>query len=252
MDRYQRLDEKCNNREKICATTISMLNEICLVQKMTHHQMDFLVFDMEHGRFNTETLPEILNACRKEEIPSIVRIQNPEYYLVSKVIDMGADGVLIPRVETVEQVETVVNASYFAPVGKKGFGYFNQFRKNESIYEFKRLIFLQIESPEGIKNLSEILDRFGDYISGILVGPCDLSIMIGTPLVLRSDEMNKAVKTIFDICHEKRKSVGIFCQDARDARKYYEQGANLLWTSMEMNIFETAYNNLFDELEKIR
>ena len=67
-----------------------------------------MLFDCEHGIFNPEIANDMLMAARACDLPTIVRVQDCEYHCISKCLDMGADGVLIPRTETLEQVALAI------------------------------------------------------------------------------------------------------------------------------------------------
>ena len=219
MNRYEVLKQKFASCEKIVGTTMIMLQNPVLLEKMIHPDLDFILMDAEHGFFDTQNVIPMLHTCRMLGMPCFMRVQDSQYHLIAKAIDMGADGVMIPRVETLEQIRTVIDAVCFAPVGRKGAGGFAQFKLNESFEQFQqgRFIALQIESQKGIDNLPAMLEAYGDKISAIIIGPNDLSVMLGTPFQCKSEVMEKACKQIFDICKKYNKSCGIFCNDAADA-----------------------------------
>ncbi|MBQ8506816.1 MAG: hypothetical protein IJ466_05250 [Clostridia bacterium] len=253
MNRYEELKNKFANREKVVGTTMIMLDAPILLEKMNCPELDFILMDAEHGRFDTQNVIPMLHTCRMLGIPSFMRVQDAQYHLIAKAIDMGADGVMIPRVETLEQVETVVEAVCFAPYGRKGAGGFGQFRPGESFEEFQkgRFIALQIESQEGIDNLESILLAFGSFISAIIIGPNDLSVMLGTPFDCKSPVMEDAVQQVFDICKKHNKSCGIFCNDAADAKHYQAKGANVLWTASDLQFYCRGFAETMQELAEI-
>ena len=253
MNSYAKLKEKLANIEKICSTAFLFMDEPLLIEYMKRDELDFLIFDMEHGRFNAENLPVNLHICRLLGIPSIVRVQDAAYHLISKVIDMGADGVILPRTETLEQLETAVGAICFHPAGKKGYGGYSQFRKNEGFDAFQegRFLMPQIESPKGIDALPAMLSEYGERISGIIVGPMDMSVMVGTPANAHSDAMRGAVSQVFDICRSAKKSVGVFCANADEAPVYKEMGANIFWLATDHAFFMDGYSRAFDALGKL-
>jgi len=253
MDRYESLKNKFIHREKILGTTMTLLNEPILIDKMNRSDLDFILFDGEHGRFDSQNLIPLLHMCRTLNLPSFVRVQDSEYHLIAKTIDMGADGIMLPRTETLEQLQVAVDAIYFSPVGRKGAGGYAQFRKGESFEQFQsgRYLIPQVESPRGIDILPQILEKFGDKISGIIVGPYDLSVMLGTPMNIYSPVMHAAIQKVIDICTMYGKSAGIFCNDPHDAADYYSMGANILWTAIDMQFFLAGFNQTIDALNKI-
>ena len=175
MNRYESLQEKFASCAKIQGTTMIMLDEPLLLEKMLHPELDFILMDAEHGRFDTQNVIPMLHTCRMLGMPSFVRVQDSQYHLIAKAIDMGADGVMIPRVETLEQLRTVVDAVWFGPIGRKGAGGYGQFRAGEDFPTFQksRFVMIQIESQKGVDNLESMLSQYGDFLSAVIIGPND-------------------------------------------------------------------------------
>lgn len=253
MNRYDALKAKFDRREKVVGTTIIMLNNPVLLEKMNRADLDFILMDAEHGFFDTQNVIPLLHTCRMLGIPSFMRVQDSQYHLIAKAIDMGADGVMIPRVEALEQIRTAIDAICFGPVGRKGAGGYAQFRPGERFEDFQegRYLALQIESPRGIENLPAMLETYGARISCVIIGPNDLSVMLGTPFQLRSAPMERACSEVFDICKRYEKSCGIFCNDAGDARYYRDMGANVLWTASDVQYYCRGFAETMRELEGI-
>ena len=253
MNRYEALKQKFTACEKIVGTTMIMLQNPVLLEKMVHPDLDFILMDAEHGFFDTQNVIPMLHSCRMLGMPCFMRVQDSQYHLIAKAIDMGADGVMIPRVETLEQIRTVVDAVCFAPVGRKGAGGFAQFKPGESFDQFQqgRFIALQIESRKGIDNLPAMLEAYGDKISAIIIGPNDLSVMLGTPFDCKSEIMEKACRQIFDICKKYNKSCGIFCNDAADAKHYQDMGANVLWTASDIQFYMRGFAETMQEIKAL-
>jgi 4-hydroxy-2-oxoheptanedioate aldolase len=177
--------------------------------------------------------------CHKEELPVIVRVQDCEYHCISKPLDMGADGVLIPRTETMEQVETAINSMRFYPYGKKGVGGRALLRKGEQIYDFNknRLLFLQIESTQGVNLLDEILTKYGDQVAGLIIGPNDMSVSMGCGLDINAPEMIANIKKTIEICKKHKKSIGMFMDDDKVAERWHNEGMNFYWLGTELTMF---------------
>ena len=254
MDKYTRLAEKLKNRDKIIGTTMIIFKNSIILECMNRDELDFVLFDAEHGVFDTQNTVELLQTCRLMGLPAFVRAQDSEYHLIAKAIDMGADGVMIPRTERLEQLRTAVDALLFHPEGRKGSGGHAQFRPGEAYEDFAKTRFLmpQIESPEGIKMLPKMLEEYGNYISAVMIGPYDLSIMVGTPRDIKSPEMLAAIQEIFDISNAYEKSCGIFCDDEVLAQKYRDMGCNVLWTASDKDFYMRGFNTEMDVLTKIK
>lgn len=254
MDKYLDLSEKFRNKDKIIGTTMAIFKNPIILECMNCAELDYVLFDTEHGVFDTQNMVGLLQVCRLMKLPAFVRVQDAEYHLIAKAIDMGADGVMIPRTETLEQLKTAVDALLFYPKGRKGCGGHGQFRPGEQYEDFGKTRFLmpQIESPRGIERLPEMLDKYGEYISAIMIGPYDLSVMIGTPRDIKSPQMIEAIQQIFDICKKYDKSCGIFCDNEVLAEKYRKMGCNVLWTATDKDFFMRGYKEEMEYLKKIQ
>ena len=254
MNKYELLREKFDKKEKIVGASMAMFNNTFILNRMAmRDDLDFILFDAEHGVFDAQNIVPALQVNRLLGVPSIVRAQDAEYYLVAKLVDMGADGIMIPRTETLQQLRTAIDGLLFAPDGRKGMGGCGQFRPGEKYADFKKTRFLlpQIESPEGIKNLPAMLETYGEYISAIIIGPYDMSVMVGTPANIGSDEMNKAVQEVFDICKKYNKSCGIFCDNEILAKKYRDMGANVLWMAVDRDYYMRGFNAMIDGVKDL-
>ena len=82
--------------------------------------MDFVIFDMEHGRCDITLLAEMVASCRGSEIVPIARVPDLGYAPLSRVLDVGARGAMVPRVETKQQAEDIVSQLKYAPMGRRG------------------------------------------------------------------------------------------------------------------------------------
>lgn len=254
MNNYLALKNKFDNKEKIVGTSLTIFNNTIILEKMAKREdVDFVLFDCEHGIFDAQNLISCLQVNRLLGVPSIVRAQDSEYYLIAKLVDMGADGIMIPRTETLEQIKTAIDGLHFSPIGRKGMGGHGQMRAGEKFADFSKTRFLlpQIESPEGIKNLPNILDVYGEYISAVIVGPYDMSVMVGTPCNITSAEMVNAIKEVFDICKKYDKSCGIFCDDEILAKKWRDMGANVLWMATDRDYFLRGFNAFLDGVKEL-
>lgn len=195
--------------------------------------VDCMLIDTEHSPVGIETLRHTLAACRSADLPSIVRVPDAFYAFISKTLDAGADGIMVPRVETLSQVGIAVSSSKFPPVGKKGCGGPGIFRSGESVSDFNRnrVLFIQIESPGGIDLLPEMLGRYGEHIDGVIVGPADLSIALGIPLELENPLLESEIRRLIRVCRQYEKSCGMYLSDLGAAARWEREGMNVLWTS---------------------
>ena len=253
MSKYEVLKKKFQNRDVVIGTTMAMFNNTLILEKMNRPDLDYILFDAEHGVFDAQNVIPCLQVCRLMGLPAFVRVQDSEYFLGAKLIDMGADGIMLPRTETLEQLRTAVDALLFHPVGRKGMGGHGQFRPGEKFADFGKTRFLlpQIESPKGIENLPAMLEEYGQFIDAIIIGPYDMSAMVGTPQDITSPIMLESIQKVFDICKKYGKSTGIFCDNEEKAELFRKMGANVLWVATDNNFFMRGYNEMIGAVAKL-
>lgn len=254
MSRLEQLKEKLKNRQPVLSTTIGNVAWSGLAQKAAGFGFDFMMFDLEHGTLSIEAVEETLRVCRLCDLPSVVRVPDSVPHLISKTLDMGADGILLPRVESVAQVSTAIRAARYYPRGRKGCGGFSNLRAEDkgsvATYNDNRLIFIQMESNEGLEVLPEILKIYKDELAGVIIGPYDSSIMVGTPLDIASPTMIDYIAKVFKTCNDVGISCGSFVDSASLIPRYRDLGGNIYWTGTEVSLICEAFAGLCDAFKK--
>ncbi len=250
MSRFEELKRKIAAREDILTTNLGNIGWSGIIEVIARFPFDGVVLDLEHGTISIEGAESLLRTCRLVDLPGIVRIPDCVPNLISKTLDMGADGIIVPRVESINQVETAIRAMRYFPRGRKGCGGFSNLRREDegsvAKYNDNRLLFIQIESEEGLSVLPDILKVYKDELAGVLIGPYDASIMLGTPLDILSDKMTAFIKAVFDICNDAEISCGSFVDDKTLIPRYKELGGNIFWTGSEISLLMESYKALCD------
>jgi len=247
MGSVTKIKAKLENNEKIFCAYIGFVASPFFAKAYGDSGVDCVIVDMEHGSFNPEIIGDFAVECNKCEFPVIARIQDCEYHCISKCIDQGCDGILVPRTETMEQLETAIASMRFFPKGRKGVGG-RACLRGETVDEFNknRLIFVQIESPLGVENLDEMLTKHGDEIAGIIIGPSDLSIMCGCPLDFEAKPFLDCVYKTIEICRTHEKSVGMFMDSMETAQRWYKEGMNIFWGGGEAGCMKLGLKSFAD------
>ena len=242
MDNMDRFLEKLHNRERVFGFTAYLPSHYSMADYMPKG-VDFILFDCEHGPYDTDYYADYLRLCRMLNMPTVVRIADAVYHLAARAIDCGADGVLVPRVESVEQVREVLDGLRMPPIGRKGFGGKSQFYPNETVAQFnqRRLLWIQIESRKGVEILPEILRQYGNEISACMIGPCDLGISAsvevgetgGDPTEAIEQASLDVIRKMNRLCEQNGISAGCYCFDEEDAAKKIALGTNLIWMACD-------------------
>ncbi len=217
---------------------------------------DFAFVDMEHGRFDIESTANVIQSLRLAGLTPLVRVPEGEYYLIARVLDAGADGVMVPRVETRAQVEQIVSSVRFPPVGKRGLSAtkgHNDFQSADP-WEFTRfmnqenLVILQIERKEAVDHIEELLDVPG--VDGVVIGPNDLSLSIGASKSVDDPQMQAAISKVLYVAQARGQFTGIHAGLDWNAA-WRPQGMNLLACSTDLEMLNSACKRLAADLKKI-
>jgi 4-hydroxy-2-oxoheptanedioate aldolase len=156
-----------------------------LVEMLGYAGYDFVVLDAEHGTFSPERMEECVRAADAAGIPCVARVADVEAQLILSALDLGAEGVQVPQVETAEQARAVVRFSHFPPAGNRGYGSTTRaagygFRPRPEVRKTalqRRVVSIQIESRPGVEQLPAILGTEG--IDVVFIGTSDLSLAYG-------------------------------------------------------------------------
>ena len=239
------------NRETVTMANLMLTTSPLMIRAF--ESADCVLLDKEHGVYGTEELIPLTMQCRAMGMPAIIRVEDAVYHLIAKAIDLGADGIMLPRAESADQVRTAVEAMYFAPVGRTGFGGWGILREGESFEEFdrSRILIVQIESPKGLAAMEDMIAACGDRIDAFVIGPNDYSIMMGVPRQLDHPVMLEEYRKFFEICSRHQISCGIFDPDLEHARRDKAMGANIFWISDDFSCMKAGFEALSEGVQKI-
>lgn len=164
---------------------------------------DWVAVDLEHGTFSLHQLPDIFRALELGNTLPLVRLAHGHPKDCKQALDAGAGGVIVPMVETAEQLTLVRDACCWPPSGNRGVGFSraNLFGKNFLEYNSEAqspLLIAMIEHVKALDQLEKILQVKG--LDAILVGPYDLSASMGKIGQFETVEFVETMKEIKLLC----------------------------------------------------
>ncbi|MGE5632191.1 MAG: HpcH/HpaI aldolase family protein [Caulobacteraceae bacterium] len=250
------LKKKMKNGEKSIGTFFE-LGSNTAVECLGLAGLDFLIIDTEHGPFDIESSMGFIRTAELRNITPFARIKDISRPSVLKMLDIGAKGLIVPCVETVEQVKSLVEWAKYYPVGKRGFfmarsaGYgFESFAQNVDEYfricNEETLLIPQCETTGCLKNIEEIVNIEG--VDGIFIGPYDLSIGMGKPAQFSNPEFLQAVDRILKACKNAGKFSFIYTGSNAAAKKYLSDGFDGVAVNMDAAVYINAYKALINEI----
>lgn len=175
---------------------------------------DWLLIDHEHGPGGEDTMLHQLQAAAATPAFSVVRIAMNEVARFKRALDMGAQGVMVPLVNSAAEAKQAVSAMRYPPLGIRGVAKFHRGAGFGADFEeyylhgHERLLtVIQIETPEAIKNIDEIAAV--DGVDVLFVGPTDLSYNMGIRDQLEAPQFTETLKKVADTAKKHGKAAGI-------------------------------------------
>ena len=215
---------------------------------------DFMIIDNEHSPHSYETDMDVIRAGRASDIDCFVRVPDALYTLIARTLDIGAEGVMVPRVETRETVEEVVGAVKYPPWGRRGWGVrsmhtdFEQVSVKEGVAYLNdnTLVIIQIESQRAIDHIDELVSVKGVDVA--LIGPNDLSISLGVPGELSHPKMVAQIERMVAGCERNGVAAGIHIRDMDALKMWKDKGMRCLMFSSDSGFLMSAASASAQEL----
>lgn len=217
---------------------------------------DFIFVDMEHSAYSFENLTEIVRTGKAVGLTCLARVADPQYHLVARTLDSGAQGLLIPRVETREAVEDVVRFAKYPPWGERGFGIRSVVGDYEKVSVKDRIteqnedtmIIPQIERVRAIERIEDLISVKGVDVA--LIGPQDLSISLGAPGEHKHQKIVDAIRKVVDACEKHGVVSGIHTPNIEDLLYWKDRGMRMLTYSTEATLLQSAASEAVAEIRK--
>ena len=223
----------CLSARRPAFGVIAALNSPLAVEILAHgSHPDFMALDMQHAAVAPADAVHLLRAVQAAdpEVSPLVRIPSLDKHWVEQSLDAGFVGLVLPLVESVEQARALVRAAHYPPMGARSVAGTIRASLYDGYMERigERLILLpQIESREGLERCEQIADVPG--VSGLLLGPADLSLSCGWSGSLWEQEpFVRAVQRVVAACRSVGKVAAIWIGDAATARRARDLGVGII------------------------
>jgi len=204
--------------------------------------LDFVIFDMEHGRCDINLLAEMVASCRGTGIFPMARVPDVNFAPLSRALDVGARGVMVPRVETRQQAEDIVSQLKYAPMGRRGvaLGIAHDLYRHGSPEFFAQAneetcVVLLLETERAFENLEEIVSVPGVDIAW--VGHYDLTVSMGIPTQFDHPRCLAAMDALVETCRRHGVAPGFLPGTPDAAVHWIEKGFRAISLGSDIGVF---------------
>ncbi|MCP3750534.1 4-hydroxy-2-oxoheptanedioate aldolase [Pseudomonas sp. SBB6] len=210
---------------------------------------DWLLIDGEHAPNDLRGMLGQLQAIAPYPAQAIIRPVIGDTALIKQVLDIGAQTLLVPMVESAEQVRQLVRAMHYPPKGVRGVGSalarasrWNSIPGYLDQADEQMCLLVQIESLEGLQNLDAIAAVEG--VDGVFIGPADLSASMGYRGNPGHPEVQAAIEQAIGQIQKAGKAAGILSADEALARRYLELGAGFVAVGVDTTVLMRGLQGL--------
>ena len=172
------LKQKIKNKENTIGSWITIPHQ-SVIDILAEAGFDWLCIDLEHTAIDYNEVQVLIGFIQARGMAALVRVSKNEEVVIKRVLDSGADGIVVPMICTADEAKLAVEYAKYPPIGKRGVGLNRAQRYGFAFEDYRKwvdnsqVIIAQIEHYEAINNLEFIIETAG--IDGVFIGPYDLS-----------------------------------------------------------------------------
>ena len=218
---------------------------------------DWVLIDLEHGAGTEKDVLSQLQALEHTAAGVIVRVESTESQRISRVLDMGAEGIMCPKISNPADARKVVNGLRYPPHGNRGVakmvrasGFGQNFDRYYQESTETILGVVQIETAEGLNHLDEIAAI--DGVDVLFIGPADLSMELGIFGQFDHPRFKEALRETVSAAQKAGKATGILFFNPDDYRRYHDLGIRLIACGADATFVADGARSLAKKLDEFR
>ncbi len=231
--------------QPVLGTMMSEVRSPGFIWMLANAGFDFVFIDMEHGTYDLPNVADMIKVARLAGIVPLVRVPDLAYHVVAPVLDAGAMGLMLPRVETRAQVEQFVSFMKYPPAGVRGAtvgrGHtdYASAAPQELVAHMNEhtLVILQIERTRAVADIDELLAVPGVDVA--LIGPFDLTISLGEQST-GAPAVAEAIQRVVDAARRHNVASGIHIGDPAVVLEWHRRGMTMLACGSDLGFFSAG------------
>jgi len=208
---------------------------------------DFLIIDAEHGCYTHAGIENIIRACERVDMGSIIRTPDASEANILHVLDSGASGIQVPSLKTAAQVREVIARSKYWPIGERGSaracraaGYGTSGPDFEARANRDTVISVHIENREMVEQIDALCDI--EHLDVLFIGPGDLSQSLGHPGNAGHPDVVAAIDRVIEVAAG-RKHIGTVIANAAQLDQYVSRGVHYIAWLSDLGILRGALSS---------
>jgi len=234
-----------------------MIGDLAAAEILAGAGFDWITVDMEHTSIGYEKLSVLLSGIRSRGPEALVRIEDNNPAVIKRVLDCGADGIIIPLINSGQEAEAAVRAAKYPPDGFRGVSlgraseYGNNFEDYFNSINDELLVMAQIEHFKAVEKIEDIVSVEG--LDGVFLGPYDLSGSMGIVAQFDHPRMVEARMRILEAARKAGKAIGIHevRPDAEPVKLLVEEGFNFIACSIDTIFLGNSSRSLVTKLRQL-
>ena len=237
--------------------TFTAIGNPLAVESLRYTGLDYVIVDTEHTPAGIESAAAQIAAAQGAGLTALARANEISRTAVLRLLDVGAQGVVVPCVETVEEVRELVQYAKYTPLGNRGFcptrdGGWGYAPHAASIPDYmetcnrEMLLLPQCETAGCLEHIEEITAM--DGVDGIFVGPFDLSIALGHPGEFDAPEVHEAILRVQAACRRHGKLSMIFTGGPAASRQRFAEGYDSATMGLDTLFYVEMYKKMVAEV----
>ena len=205
-----KLKQKLADRERVFGGWVSY-REPAIADTFAKADFDFVAIDMEHTTITTDEANRIITSVQSEGVTCLPRPVSHNNDYIKPMLEAGADGMIIPVVNTRAEVEEQVRLQKFPPLGQRNYGvnrahgYGFDFKPYIDTWNDSSIFIIQVETITSVNNIKDLVNVPG--LDAVMIGPYDISGSLGVPGETNHPKVREAAKHVVDVCAK----AGISC-----------------------------------------
>lgn len=253
------IKQRLKNKDIVAGSWLNTGSPV-VAELMAQCGFDYICVDVEHSAVDLPQTQQLFQAIRSgnQHCAPFVRLHGVDYPFVKRYLDAGAMGVIAPLVVCKEEVETLIRATKYPPLGQRGVGFCraNNYGMNLSqslkTADDEITLVVQIEHIDAVKNIDEILSV--DGVDAAFIGPYDLSASMGIPAQFDHPDYLQAIRNIQQACerHGVASGIHVVKPDTSEVDQRIREGYRLIAYSLDITLLTTYFQQGVDAIKQLK